>query len=81
MKTADPIPTRAQRPLVLALHCSTANGRQWDALATELAGSHDVLAPDLYGHGHCPAWTAAAPLTLDDEVDRLVALLPPRRPL
>ncbi len=37
-------------PLVLA-HGGTANGRSWTRVATELAGTFDVIAPDARGHG------------------------------
>lgn len=43
----------AGRP-VIALHSSAASGRQWQPLATALAGVHRVIAPDLHGHGRGP---------------------------
>ena len=64
-------------PAVLLQHGMRDHARSWDAIATELAKSHYVLAPDLRGHGdsnwvcptgyHLPAFV----LDLADAVDAL----------
>jgi hypothetical protein len=36
---------------VIALHCSLSSGRQWDRLAAELSGRHQVITPDISGYG------------------------------
>jgi pimeloyl-ACP methyl ester carboxylesterase len=58
---------------VVCVHSSASSGRQWGALHRQLAASHRVLAPDLYGSGDSPRWTRDRALTLADEV----ALLQP----
>lgn len=58
---------------VVCVHSSASSGRQWGALQRQLAPSHRVLAPDLYGSGDSPRWTGDRGLTLADEV----ALLQP----
>jgi pimeloyl-ACP methyl ester carboxylesterase len=55
---------------VIALHCSLGSGQQWASLATELAGKHRVIAPDISGYGNNPG-PAELPTTLSQEVDLL----------
>jgi pimeloyl-ACP methyl ester carboxylesterase len=43
---------RADRPRVLLLHGNPADMDDWNALAAELAGRVELLAPDLPGFGH-----------------------------
>lgn len=52
----------------MCLHCNASTSVQWRALADSLAGSHRVLAPDLYGSGKSPACPSDRLITLDDEV-------------
>jgi len=54
------------RPL-LCLHCSSGSHAQWRPLAERLAPRHQLLMPDLLGHGRSPAWpdTAADDLRVD----------------
>jgi pimeloyl-ACP methyl ester carboxylesterase len=52
---------------VVALHCSLGSGRQWKALADELARSHTVFAPDISGYG-TNSCALDLPLTLAEEV-------------
>jgi pimeloyl-ACP methyl ester carboxylesterase len=42
----------AGAPPVVCVHGLTRNSRDFDALATALAGSHRVICPDLPGRGH-----------------------------
>lgn len=42
---------------VLALHCTLAHGGAWRGLAEGLEGQAEVLAPDMFCHGHSPDWT------------------------
>jgi pimeloyl-ACP methyl ester carboxylesterase len=42
----------ASAPPVVCVHGLTRNGRDFDALATALAGLHRVICPDLPGRGH-----------------------------
>jgi pimeloyl-ACP methyl ester carboxylesterase len=57
---------------VVCLHASASSAGQWRRLADRLAPRARVLAADLYGCGKAPAWTDARPMTLADEVARLV---------
>src|SRR4051812_32240822 len=59
---------------IVCLHASASAGRQWRPLAERLSGQFIVVAPDLYGSGATPQWTADRPLSLADEV----ALVQPR---
>lgn len=52
---------------VVALHCSLGSGRQWKALADELARSHKFFAPDISGYGS-NSCVLDLPLTLAEEV-------------
>lgn len=60
-------------PGVVCLHSNASHSNQWRGLMQALAPSYRVLAPDLYGAGRSPDWTAKRPLRLADEV----ALLEP----
>lgn len=76
MSQAEPFVRRSgEGPYVLCLHSSTASSKQWDRLAELLAQDFTVVAPDLYGYGKSPAWTADRPLELDDEVELLRPVL------
>lgn len=61
--------SRAERgnTSVVALHCSLGSGRQWKALADELARSHKFFAPDISGYG-ANSCALDLPLTLAEEV-------------
>ena len=70
-----PAPGRSDRRPVLCLHCSTGSSRQWDPLATTLAASRRVVAPDLLGYGENSPWPRHRTSSLDDEIARLLPLL------
>src|SRR5882672_10690101 len=55
---------------VIALHCSLGSGHHWRRLALELAGKHEVIAPDISGYGD-NAGPYLLPTTLAEEVDLL----------
>jgi pimeloyl-ACP methyl ester carboxylesterase len=55
---------------VIALHCSLSSGQQWDRLAEELAGKHQVITPDISGYGD-NAGPLLLPTTLAEEIDLL----------
>jgi len=61
---------------VVALHCSGSSGRQWDPYVERLPGGMRLTAPDLMGSGRDPAWTPGAPVTLEAEARRVLAVLP-----
>jgi len=56
------------RDSVVCVHSNAASSSQWRALFERLAPRWHVLAPDSYGSGKSPPWTAARPMTLADEV-------------
>lgn len=60
-------------PAVVCIHSSASSSAQWRPLMDRLADRYRTLAVDLYGSGKSPAWPAARPLSLADEV----ALLEP----
>lgn len=60
---------------VVCLHANASSSSQWRTLMELLAPRFHVLAPDSYGSGRSPAWTADRLLTLHDEVQLLSPLL------
>ncbi|MEP7022771.1 MAG: alpha/beta hydrolase [Actinomycetota bacterium] len=60
---------------VVCLHASASSSRQWRPLQRQLAASHQMLVPDLYGSGDSPQWTGDRALTLADEVALLEPVL------
>ena len=59
---------------VVCLHASASSSTQWRPLMSRLAGRFRVLAADLYGSGHSPAWPDERPLYLADEVALLASV-------
>jgi pimeloyl-ACP methyl ester carboxylesterase len=62
-------------PLVIALHCSGGNGRQWRSLAERLDDSYRFIAPDLIGAPGGGTWTGAGAFRLADEAAGLVEMI------
>lgn len=62
-------------PGVVCFHSNAATGAQWRSLTERLAPTHRVYAPDSYGAGKSPAWTADRFITLADEVDLVEPVL------
>ena len=54
-------------PGVVCLHANASSSGQWRALMDDLAPTHRVLAPDLYGAGKSPDWHSDRVITLADE--------------
>jgi len=73
--TATPAPARqgADRTL-LALHCSGASGRAWNAYGNLVGADTALIAPDLLGADGRP-WPADRALNVDEEIERLAPLL------
>jgi pimeloyl-ACP methyl ester carboxylesterase len=61
---------------VICLHSSTGSQAQWRAMTSQL-GADDCqsIAADLHGHGHSPAWPAAAACTLDVDAEAVGAIV------
>ncbi|HEX6444241.1 MAG TPA: alpha/beta fold hydrolase [Streptosporangiales bacterium] len=55
---------------LLLLHAMGSSGRMWRAQLEAFAGRHEVVAPDLPGHGH-----AAGPFTMDEAVAKSRSVL------
>lgn len=51
------------------------SSRQWRALATALASTHEVLTPDFLGSGARPPWPDARPFHFSSDVDEIEALV------
>ncbi len=54
-------------PGVVCLHANASSSGQWRALMDDLAPTHRVLVPDLYGAGKSPDWHSDRVITLADE--------------
>lgn len=65
----------ADRSVVVALHCSGADGGQWGRLAAVLERSIDVWAPDFYGCPSIGPWQGEEPFRLQDEAVRILDLI------
>ncbi|MEO8702689.1 MAG: alpha/beta hydrolase [Kofleriaceae bacterium] len=59
---------------VICLHSGGFTSRQWKRLAAELAPTHRVITPDLYGYGPVP-WPAGTPFHYQQDVDAIAALV------
>ena len=62
--------SHAEKPCVIALHCSLGSGRQWNTLSRELGPGYQVIAPDIAGYGENRGWLDL-PMTLADEIAAL----------
>ena len=62
------------RPLALLIHSGGFTSRQWRKRAHRLAPSHDVLAPDLIGHGD-DRWPPGVAFHFRLDVDRHAGML------
>ncbi|MER9864646.1 alpha/beta fold hydrolase [Mesorhizobium sp. M0185] len=62
-------------PLVIALHCSGGNGRQWRNLAERLDDSYRFIAPDLIGAPGGGTWTIAGAFHLADEAAGVLEMI------
>lgn len=58
---------------VLCLHSSSGTHAQWRAVAERLAPRHQLLMPDLLGHGRSPAWPERAPDDLRVDAEAALA--------
>lgn len=74
--TATPAscPGRAgNKPVVVALHCSGADGNQWRRLAAMLTPDFAVVTPDLIGANGSAPWHGRRAFTLADEAERILS--------
>lgn len=60
---------------VIALHCSGANGRQWDHFAAAAGSDYEVLTPEHFGTECTGPWAGEHAFTLADEAARTLALI------
>jgi pimeloyl-ACP methyl ester carboxylesterase len=60
---------------IIALHCSASSGRQWAAYPALLPPGMRLIAPELMGYGTNPEWQPDTVASLEDEAQRLRALL------
>jgi len=71
---SPPAANRA-KPVVIALHCSGASGRQWRQLAETLGDSVELIAPDFFGSGSRGHWPGEHPFALTDEAALVVDII------
>lgn len=64
-----------ERGLVIALHCSGADGGQWRALRETLGNAFETVAPDHFGCATTGPWPGERAFTLADEAERTLALI------
>jgi pimeloyl-ACP methyl ester carboxylesterase len=64
-----------QRQLVIALHCSGADAREWRRLGEMLRPKFELIAPEHYGCPSTGPWTGEHAFTLADEAARAIALI------
>ena len=64
-----------KRPVVIALHCSGADGSQWRKLSAALAPDFAVVAPDFIGANGAVAWHGQRQFTLADEAKRILSVI------
>jgi pimeloyl-ACP methyl ester carboxylesterase len=62
------------KPVVVALHCSGADGSEWRKLAEALTPGVAVMAPDLIGSGSI-GWHGRHAFRLADDANRVLSLI------
>jgi len=70
-----PPATDRAKPVVIALHCSGASGRQWRQLAETLDEGFELIAPDFFGCGSRGHWHGEHPFALADEAALVVGII------
>lgn len=75
MNTVSASSIPPDRAVVIALHCSGADGGQWRGLAEALGPAFDLRAPDHYGCATTGPWPGAHRFTLADEAARTLSLV------
>lgn len=63
------------KPVVIALHCSGASGREWRQLTNTLGDRAELIAPDFYGCGSRGHWHGERPFALADEAATIVEII------
>jgi len=64
-----------ERGLVIALHCSGTDAREWRSLGEALGPDFDLLVPEHYGCERTGHWPGERAFTLADEAERTLALI------
>jgi pimeloyl-ACP methyl ester carboxylesterase len=67
---------KEQRETMVLLHGSAGSSALWRALRATLSPLYYVIAPDLIGYGESASWPRDEPFMLEDEAERVDALLP-----
>jgi pimeloyl-ACP methyl ester carboxylesterase len=63
-------------PTVILVHSSVAGARQWRRLMSDMEDRFHLVAVNLFGYGHTPAWTSQQSQTLEDQAGLVEAALP-----
>ena len=66
---------KADKPTIVALHCSGAGGYQWGRLAGTLGARFHLVAPDLIGCGTTAHWTGVHAFRAADEAALVVDIV------
>jgi pimeloyl-ACP methyl ester carboxylesterase len=69
------------RPAVIALHCSGANGSEWQQLGGDLGHRFLLIAPNLIGNGGTEGWSGEHVFTLSDEAAKIVSITGSSEPM
>jgi len=72
----DVIEAGTAGPVVVLVHSSASNARQWTRLIDDLKDRFRVRAVNLFGYGKTPAWSGRHVQTLDDQARLVAAALP-----
>jgi pimeloyl-ACP methyl ester carboxylesterase len=64
-------------PVVVLVHSSVSDARQWRRLMDDLKDRFHVRAVNLFGYGKTPPWPAETTQSLDDQARLVEAALPP----
>lgn len=62
-------------PRIVLVHSSVAGARQWTRLIAALEHRHRLIAPNLFGYGKTPGWSAGRSQRLEDQARLLEPLL------
>ncbi|MGI9483126.1 MAG: alpha/beta fold hydrolase [Hyphomicrobiales bacterium] len=62
-------------PVVIALHSTASDGRQWKSLTAHLKQRFTVITPDLPGYGGSAPWPGKGPASLADDANFIFELI------
>ena len=63
-------------PLIVLVHSSASNARQWRQLMDDLNGRYHLIAINLFGYGTTPPWSGPNHQTLKNHADLVESIIP-----